>query len=120
MVVEPPNWNIYESQVGSFPQFSGYFGPKNPCFETMFFRGFEFPCIFSGQKPSKEVQLVQLFNCKMEPSQTKYLQKHKVTLPESREILGTPNNGSGMGIVWEAYHKGVPLLGVPENPIDWN
>ena len=27
--------------------------------------------------------------------------------------------GSGMGIVWEAYHKGVPLLGVPENPIDY-
>ena len=26
--------------------------------------------------------------------------------------------GSGMGIVWEAYHKGVPVLGVPENPID--
>ena len=26
--------------------------------------------------------------------------------------------GSGMGVVWEAYHKGVPLLGVPENPID--
>ena len=23
-----------------------------------------------------------------------------------------------MGIVWEAYHKGVPLLGVPANPID--
>ena len=23
--------------------------------------------------------------------------------------------GSGMGIVWEAYHKGVPLLGVPAN-----
>ena len=23
-----------------------------------------------------------------------------------------------MGIVWEAYHKGGPLLGVPENPID--
>jgi len=23
--------------------------------------------------------------------------------------------GSGMGIVWETYHKGVPLLGVPEN-----
>ena len=23
-----------------------------------------------------------------------------------------------MGVVWEAYHKGVPLLGVPENPID--
>ena len=23
-----------------------------------------------------------------------------------------------MGIVWEASHKGVPLLGVPENPID--
>ena len=27
--------------------------------------------------------------------------------------------GSGMGRVWEAYHKGVPLLGVPENPIDY-
>ena len=26
--------------------------------------------------------------------------------------------GSGMGIVWEAYHKGVPSLGLPENPID--
>ena len=25
---------------------------------------------------------------------------------------------SEMGIVWEASHKGVPLLGVPENPID--
>ena len=23
-----------------------------------------------------------------------------------------------MGILWEAYHKGVPLLGVPENPTD--
>ncbi len=23
-----------------------------------------------------------------------------------------------MGVVWEAYHRGVPLLGVPENPID--
>ena len=21
-----------------------------------------------------------------------------------------------LGVVWEAYHKGVPLLGVPENP----
>ncbi len=26
--------------------------------------------------------------------------------------------GSGMGIVWEAYHKGIQLLGVPENPTD--
>ena len=29
--------------------------------------------------------------------------------------------GSGMGTVWEGYYKiykGVPLLGVPENPID--
>ena len=26
--------------------------------------------------------------------------------------------GNGMGIVWEAYHKGVPLLGVPEDPTD--
>ena len=25
-----------------------------------------------------------------------------------------------MGIVWTAYHKGVPLLGVPENPIDFS
>ena len=23
-----------------------------------------------------------------------------------------------MGIVWEAYHKRVPLLGVPENPTE--
>ena len=23
-----------------------------------------------------------------------------------------------MGIVWEVYHKGVPILGVPENPIE--
>ena len=27
--------------------------------------------------------------------------------------------GSGMGIVWEAYqYKGVPSLGVPENPTE--
>ena len=26
--------------------------------------------------------------------------------------------GSGMGIVWEIYRKGVPLSGVPENPTD--
>ena len=26
--------------------------------------------------------------------------------------------GSGMGTVWEGYYKGVPLLGVPENPIE--
>ena len=26
---------------------------------------------------------------------------------------------SGMGIVWETYHKGVPLLGVPENPTEY-
>ena len=32
------------------------------------------------------------------------------TIPISLGIL--------VGIVWEAYHKGVPLLGVPENPID--
>ena len=36
----------------------------------------------------------------------------------SRVIPGTPNYGSGMGIVWEAYHKGVPLLEVRENPMD--
>ena len=24
-----------------------------------------------------------------------------------------------MGIVWETYHKGVPLLGVPENTLDF-
>ena len=27
---------------------------------------------------------------------------------------------AGMGIVWEVYHKGVPLLGVPENPIEFD
>ena len=26
--------------------------------------------------------------------------------------------GSGMGIIWETSHKGVPLLGVPENPTE--
>ena len=26
--------------------------------------------------------------------------------------------GSGMGVVWEAYHKGVSLLGVPQNSIE--
>jgi len=26
--------------------------------------------------------------------------------------------GSGMGIAWETYHKGVPLLGVPENTLE--
>ena len=26
--------------------------------------------------------------------------------------------GSGMGIAWETYHKGVPSLGVPENLTD--
>ena len=33
------------------------------------------------------------------------------TIPISSGIL--------MGVVWEAYHKRVPLLGVPENPIDY-
>ena len=28
--------------------------------------------------------------------------------------------GSGMGIVWEAYYKGVPLLGVPGITLDLN
>ena len=27
--------------------------------------------------------------------------------------------GNGMGVVWEAYHNEVPLLGVPENPVDY-
>ena len=27
--------------------------------------------------------------------------------------------GNGMGIVWEAYHKGVPLLGVPGISLDY-
>ena len=59
------------------------------------------------------------------------------TVWKSRVIPGPPNNGtllwqvshtspislqihygSGMGIVWETYHKGVTLLGVPENPTD--
>ena len=40
-----------------------------------------------------------------------------VSFPYYSHIFGD-SYGSGMGIVWEAYHKGVPLLGVPENPID--
>ena len=37
------------------------------------------------------------------------------TIPIS---LGSHSYGSGVGVVWEAYHKGVPLLGVAENPIE--
>ena len=33
-------------------------------------------------------------------------------------LVNGDSYGSGMEIVWEAYHKGVPLLGVPENPTD--
>ena len=46
-------------------------------------------------------------------------------LPISSMVFsGTPNNGTLlclgilMGVVWETYHKEVPLLGVPENPTD--
>ena len=35
--------------------------------------------------------------------------------PAIRHLV-SQDQGNGMGIVWEAYHKGVPLLGVPENP----
>ena len=62
----------------------------------------------------------------------------KLPSKKSRVIPGTPKDmgppygkrdpyyshifrdsyGSGTGIVWEAYHKGDPLLGVPENPIE--
>ena len=40
-----------------------------------------------------------------------------VSFPYYSHIFGD-SYGSGMGIVWEAYYKGVPLLGVPENTID--
>ena len=40
-----------------------------------------------------------------------------VTFPYYSHIF-RDSYGSGMGIIWEAYHKGVPLLGVPENPTD--
>ena len=40
-----------------------------------------------------------------------------VSFPYYSHIFGD-SYGSGMGIVWEAYYKGVPLLGVPENPIE--
>ena len=35
---------------------------------------------------------------------------------------GTPKNGNGIGIVWEAYQKVVPLLGVPGilTPFVWD
>ena len=50
-------------------------------------------------------------------------------IPATPKDMGPPKMVSGthsipiflgifMGVVWEAYHKGVPLLGVPENPID--
>ena len=38
-----------------------------------------------------------------------------VSFPYHSHIF-TDSYGSGMGIVWEAYHN--PLLGVAENPID--
>ena len=40
-----------------------------------------------------------------------------VSLPYYSHIF-KDSYGSGVGIVWETYHKGVPLLGVPQNPID--
>ena len=54
----------------------------------------------------------------------------KGDLPGTPKDMGPPKMASGthtipislgilMGIVWEAYHKGVPLLGVPENPIEF-
>ena len=39
-------------------------------------------------------------------------------LPIRASHIFRDSYGSGMGIVWEAYHKGVPLLGVPENPTE--
>ncbi len=39
------------------------------------------------------------------------------TIPISLGIL-MGSYGSGMGIVWEAYHKGVPLLRVPGITLD--
>ena len=45
--------------------------------------------------------------------------KLPILFPYHSHIFGD-SYGSGMGIVWEAYHKGVPLLGVPENPIEFN
>ena len=40
-----------------------------------------------------------------------------VSLPYYSQIF-RDSSGSGMGIVWETYHKGVPFLGVPENLTD--
>ena len=40
-----------------------------------------------------------------------------VSFPDYSHIF-RDSYGSGMGIVWETYHKGVLLLGVPENPTD--
>ena len=40
-----------------------------------------------------------------------------VSFPFHSHIFGD-SYGSGMGIVWEAYHKGVPSLGVPGITLD--
>ena len=40
-----------------------------------------------------------------------------VSFPYYSQIF-RDSDGSGMGIVWDTYHKEVPLLGVPENPTD--
>ena len=43
----------------------------------------------------------------------------QVYLRKKTEQIGeSSKSGILMGILWEAYHKGVPLLGVPENPTD--
>ena len=43
--------------------------------------------------------------------------KLPILFPYHSHIFGD-SYGSGMGIVWEAYHKGVPLLGVPGISLD--
>ena len=34
-------------------------------------------------------------------------------------LISSVGYGNGMGIVWEAYHKGVPLLGLPEHTLEF-
>ena len=65
-----------------------------------------------GKNPKKIPQMVVE---KMVIDHGRVRKKTHETKDNSRVIPGTPNNGTRL---WEAYHKRVPLLGVPENPIE--
>ena len=51
----------------------------------------------------------------------KTIEEKHTLFPKKPWIKETPiRNPKDMGIVWEAYHKGVPLLGVPGITLEWD